>query len=73
MTSLGTCRLVMPLSESTMASAGRVAYTALMSASISARLSAASVWIFLKRSPSPMFGLTPACFSAAACFSKTSL
>ena len=37
-TSLGTCRLVMPLLESTIASGGRVAYTAWMSASIAALL-----------------------------------
>ena len=38
-TSLGTCRLVIPLLESTIASGGRVAYTAWMSASIAARWS----------------------------------
>ena len=46
MTSFGTWRFVMPLSESTMASAGRVAYTAWMSASIAARRSAGSAWSF---------------------------
>ena len=35
-TSLGTCRLVMPLSELTMASAGGCSYCAWMSASIAA-------------------------------------
>ena len=44
-TSLGTCRLVMPLLESTIASGGRVAYTACRSASIAAFRSAGSAWI----------------------------
>ena len=41
-TSLGTCRLVMPLSEFTIASSGCVSYTALMSASMAARSASGS-------------------------------
>ncbi len=70
-TSLGTCRLVMPLSELTIASAGRCAYSAAMSASIASRVAAGSAWIRAYRSPMPLFGLKPASASAAACFSST--
>ena len=45
MTSLGTCRFVMPLSESTMAKGARCEYAAFRSASISARCAALSAWI----------------------------
>jgi len=45
-TSLGTCRLVMPLLESTIASSGRTLYTACTSASIAARSASGSDLIF---------------------------
>ena len=73
MTSLGTCRFVIPLSESTIARAGRFLYTAWMSASISALLASGSFLIFAYRSPRPVFGFTPSSFKTAACFPKTSL
>ena len=73
MMSLGTCRFVIPLSESTIASAGRFLYTAWMSASISARFASGNFFIFAYRSPRPLLALTPSSFNTAACFSKTSL
>lgn len=65
MTSLGTCRLVMPRSESTIASAGPSASSASKDA-----------WIFapsdsesrpLRMPPRPSFGVSPAAASAAPC------
>src|SRR5580692_8224412 len=71
-TSLGTCRPVMPLSESTMARPGRFAYSAAMSALNASFSAAGSVSIFVKRSPKPLLRLTPRRLSVAACFSITS-
>ena len=72
-TSEGTCRLVMPLRESTMASAGRAAYAAAMSASISLRCASGSVATFASTSPKPLFSFTLSAFSAAPCLAHTSL
>ena len=72
-TSEGTCRLVMPRSESTIASDGRVAYAASMSASIALRSASGRLLIFSYSAARPLFGLTPALASASACFEKTSL
>ena len=57
--SLGTCRFVIPLSESTIASAGRFLYTAWMSASISALFASGNFFIFAYRSPRPLLAFTP--------------
>ena len=70
-TSLGTWRLVMPLSLSTMAMAGPAAYTALMSSSMAARSASGSVAIFATRSPKPLLTSTPSFARVSACFSKT--
>ena len=60
MTSLGTCRLVMPLSESTMARSGPAARAAAMSASIVLALVArAARSRRASRSPRPLLGSTP--------------
>ena len=72
MKSLGTCRPVMPLSELTMARAGRFAYSAAMSSLIAFFSASGSVSIFVSRSPKPLLRLTPSFFSVAACFSITS-
>ena len=50
MTSLEKWRLVMPLSESTIASIGRFSYTAAMSASMAARRSSGRAASFAVRS-----------------------
>ncbi len=65
MTSLGTCRLVMPRSESTMASAGPSASSASKDALIAAPSGSASRP--LRMPPRPSFGLRPAAASAAPC------
>jgi len=72
MMSLGTCRLVMPRSELTIARAGPASYTAWMSASIAARWSSGRPAIFPRRSPKPLLTSTPRSSSVAACFAKTS-
>ena len=72
-TSEGTCRLVMPLRESTMASSGRDAYAAAMSASIAVRCSAGSVAIFASTSPKPLFSFTLSALKVAPCLAHTSL
>ena len=73
MTSLGTCRLVIPLRESTIARAGRVAYTAAMSASISAFFSAGSRSSLASTSASPLLTLAPTLLSVSACLSSAVL
>ena len=73
MKSLGTCRPVIPLSELTMARAGRFAYSATMSSLIAFFSASGSVSIFDNRSPKPLLRLTPSFFNVAACFSITSL
>ena len=69
-TSLGTCRLVMPLSESTMASAGPSAMPCSMAALISAPSGSAS--IPLRIDPRPSFGLRPAAASVSPYCANTS-
>ena len=71
-TSLGTWRLLMPLSELTMARAGRLAYSAWMSALIAAFSASGSVSILVIISPTPVSGSTPIFFSVAPCFLNTS-
>ncbi len=63
MTSLGTCRLVMPLSESTMARAGPSAISASKEALISAPL--ASLSRPARMPPRPLFGFRPAAARSA--------
>ena len=63
MTSLGTCRLVMPLSELTMASRGPSASPASMAARISAPLGRAPRPS--RMLPSPLFGDSPAASRSA--------
>ena len=70
-TSLGTCRLVMPLSELTIASAGRCAYSAAMSASIPARCASGSWPSLAYRSPMPLLGSKPISAMVRGCFSST--
>ena len=70
MTLLGTWRLVMPLRESTMARAGRVSYTAAMSASISAFFAAGSLSSFSRTSARPLLTLAPISARASACLSR---
>lgn len=71
-TSLGTCRFVMPLSELTIARRGRTAYSALTSASIASRVSAGRSFRRAYRSPMPLFGLKPTFASTSACFASAS-
>ena len=66
MTSEGTCRLVMPLSEFTMYIGGWSAMQASMADLISALPSTRA-----SRSPRPEFGFTPSSFSSAPYLSKT--
>ena len=70
MTSLGTCRFVMPRSESTMAIAGPASNVAEMSDSMAARSSAESFPIRATRSPKPLVTSTPSSPKASPCFSK---
>ncbi len=72
MMSLGTCRLVMPLSESTMAIAGPAAIAAAMSASIAARSASGSDATRASTSARPSLGFAPTDSSAAACLVNTS-
>ena len=70
-TSLGTCRLVMPFSEFTIASAGRRAYSDAMSASMPARSASFRPPRRAYRSPMPLFGSKPISASVRGCFSST--
>ena len=72
MTSLGTCRLVMPRAESTMARAGREAYCAAMSALICALSSGGRSAMASSREPRPLRGFTPSRAKVCSCFAKTS-
>ncbi len=71
-TSLGTCRLVMPLSESTIARSGPFSYAAAMSASIATRWSAGSVSTALSTLAQPLRGSPPAAAMASPCSANTS-
>ena len=70
MTSLGTCRLVMPLLLSTCASAGPLSYAAVIAASISSffGLFARS----LRTPPRPWFGSAPTAARSSPYCSQTS-
>ena len=70
MTLLGTCRLVTPLRESTIARGGRSAYTASMSASTAARSSAGSFATFSNTPARPSFTLAPIARRVPACFRR---
>ena len=72
MTSLGTWRLVMPLSESTIAMAGPSSKPFFTAASTSARSSAGSPSTALSTAPSPSLGDAPTEASEPAYVSKTS-
>ncbi len=71
MTSLGTCRLVMPRSESTIASAGPSARPCWMPASMAVRRSSGSDWIASSRLARPSLAVMPASARAAPCSAKT--
>ena len=71
MTSLGTCRLVVPRSESTMARPGRSASVAAMSASMASRCAAGSDSTAASTLAQPSLGSAPAAASASACRSNT--
>ena len=71
-TSLGTCKLVIPLSESTIAISGPLAKHFSISASISERLFSSSSEILFKTLPKPLLAFTPNCSKVSACLSKTS-
>ena len=66
MTSEGTCKFVIPLSESTIYIGGRDAMQASISATIAALPSTRAI-----RSPRPELGFTPKFAIASPCFSKT--
>jgi hypothetical protein len=70
-TSLGTCRLVMFLRESTMASAGRAAKAAAMSASTAARAPSGAFASLASTSPNPLFWFTPSSLNSAPCLAHT--
>ena len=72
MTSLGTWRLVMPLSEFTIARPGRLAYSAWMSALIAAFSASGRVSMRVNRSPTPVSGSMPSFLKVAPCLAKTS-
>ena len=72
-TSFGEWKLVMPLAESTMASAGRCSWQAWMSRMISSRCETGSVSILLYRSAMPLLTFTPRLSNVAPCFSNASL
>ena len=72
MMSLGTCRLVMPRSESTMASAGPVSSAAATSASIAVRSASGSAETRVSRSARPSLGFTPMRSKVSPCFANTS-
>ena len=72
MMSLGTCRLVMPLSESTIARSGPDSNAASKAASISARWSAGNDSSATSTPPRPLFGLAPAARNTSPYFAKTS-
>ena len=72
MMSLGTWRLVMPRSESTIAISGAFAHTAAMSASIAVRCASGRPAITSSTPPQPLFGSAPAASSTSPCFANTS-
>ena len=72
-TSDGTCRLVMPLSELTMAKLGRAAKVSAREASMASRSWALISGSLPMRSPRPLLKSTPAASMAALCLSRTGL
>ncbi|MCY1239813.1 hypothetical protein D9M72_526280 [compost metagenome] len=73
MTSEGTCRLVMPLSESTMASAGPSARPFLMAAWTPSRTSSGSSSSPPRMEARPLLGLRPAAASCSPYVSNSSV
>ena len=71
-TSLGTCRLVIPRSESTMASAGPASYTRATAASIASRSSSGSASSAESTLARPLFGFAPTRASASPWSANTS-
>ena len=72
MTSLGTCRLVMPRLESTCASAGPRSYVAVIASVIAVRASSGSFATSASTPPRPWFGSAPTLASCSPYCSKTS-
>ena len=72
MTLLGTCKLVIPLSESTIASGGRSLYKLSISETIAFFLFSGRSFIFVYRSPIPFLSLTPSSSRVFAYFLKIS-
>ncbi len=71
-TSLGTCRLVIPLSEFTIARRGPRAYAASSAPSMSRRTPSGAPASFARRSARPSLGFAPMDRTASACPSKIS-
>ena len=72
-TSDGTCKLVMPLSELTMAKGGREASVSAKVASIAVRSASGMPGNLATKSPRPLLKFTPAASKAAPCWSSTGL
>ena len=72
MMSLGTCRLVMPRSESTIASAGPSCRRAVIAPSIAARSASGSAATRASTSASPSLGFTPMRSNVSPYFANTS-
>ena len=73
MTSEGTCKLVMPLSEFTMATSGRAFMDSSRVASIAARSCGGISGSLAIKSPNPLLKFTPAFSKASACWATTCL
>jgi hypothetical protein len=71
MTSEGTCRLVMPRSESTMARSGPASYASAMEASTAARWSAGRPSMAVSTAAMPSLGLAPIASSRSPCSTNT--
>ena len=72
MTSDGTCKLVIPLLESTIAKFALFLYTKLISDSISDFLLSGKLLILSNKSPNPFLKSTPKSVKTSLCFSTTS-
>ncbi len=73
MMSLGTCKFVIPRSESTIAKSGPSVKHFCISASTAVFTSGASPFNPLNRLPKPLFASMPACANSAPNLSKTDL
>ena len=73
MISDGTCRLVIPFSESTIATAGLLENMVSISAKISFFLSAGKFSKLFVKCPKPLFTLTPISSKTSWCFANKSL